>query len=107
MFFRIFHKQKKSPMKKIFITAPLFDLIKSGIVNSVFIDESNDMLLNEPLLVSLKDRSDSRYYTGDLECSVNDIRTHKTENGLKKDYSIISISVVRIIPSDEFYDVTK
>ena len=87
-------------MRKLSIPKHSFLQLVGGVQNAIVIDETNELLVNEPVEIWANDHSNEPVINFGLECSVNFIHTDKDLPGLRKNHALVGVSVIRHLTID-------
>ena len=75
--------------------------IRTGVASALIVDESEKYLAHSEIIITCSEHPDTEYPMDSVVCSINTIRSGKDVSGLKKDFALAFVSVVRTVPSSE------
>lgn len=82
-------------MRKICLPGVMYLQLAAGITNAIVLDETSELLVNEPIEVYPNSDEQGKLIPYGLECSINFIHTEKDIPGLRKGHSLVGLSVIR------------
>jgi len=93
----IYKPSKTSTMHALSVNRELFKAICNGQRSCLIVQENDELLTNAEMTIVEVGDEEKGEEVHSIVVSINHIETAKNETGLKKDYALISVSVVRHI----------
>lgn len=82
-------------MYQLDVPSQLYKAIANGQRSCLILEEREEFITSSEIEVRCVAEPEEETPIHSMICSINHIETHKEEKGLKKDYAMIGISVVR------------